>query len=429
MDHDNDGICSGIMMYRYLKNFTDHVKWIIFPRGEMHGLEGKEISMTDLLIVVDAGTNDMSECLTLKDRGIDVIIVDHHPVSDFNPHVIIVNNQMGNYPNRTLSGAGVVLKVLEALDEELGTLFHLDYYDLAAIGIIGDMMALDDPETRAIVSYGLETIRNPGVKQILKKQGVDMRNLNTMTISFNLVPVINAATRLNAVEQVLALLLSDDDADIVRLAKICLDFNNSRKVKQKEAIFNLVYDDTRKVILCAGGDFLEGMRGLVANQIANNHKKPTIVVCLNQKTDMYEGSARGYETVSFKSIILSSGAVELAEGHENAFGIHIHKDKLQALMDYCDGILTNEEQVLPYDIELDAGEIGSDTIVQIERFNRITGQGVDPLKTRVNNVLVSERKVSKNKDTITLICETFKAVKFKTTDQFASDIDVFDKIE
>ena len=431
MDFDCDGVCSGTMMYRFLKQFTDNVDYLIFPRSTDHGLKRKIIPpTTELLIVVDAGTNDVAECLALQDRGIDVVIIDHHPATVDNPHAIIVNNQMGDYPNRTLSGSGVVLKVLEALSDTLGTLAYLDYYDLAAIGIIGDMMSLTDLETRAIVYQGLETVRNEGVKQILKKQRIfDLRNLTTMQISFSLVPVINAATRMNESKKIVELMLCDDPEEVNVMANECIALNKTRKEKQVVAVDNLVFDNSHNIILCVENNLAGNMRGLIANNIANEHQKPAIVVKLNTVTNVYEGSGRGYNTVSFKDILTQSGLVESAEGHDNAFGVQIHKDNMEKLVAYCDDALLANEQVLNYDLELGISEIDSDVISQIEQFNRITGKDCEPLKVKVVGFPVSERKVNAKGNVVTLVSDTLNAVKFGTSDMYANDVGSFDTVD
>jgi len=432
MDFDCDGVCSGVMMYRYLKKFTDNVDYLIFQRSSDHGLKRKIISPdTELLIVVDAGTNDVQECLSLKQRGIDVVIIDHHPASVDNPHAIIVNNQMGDYPNRTLSGSGVVFKVLEALDEALGTLYHLEFFDLAAIGIIGDMMSLTESETRAIIHQGLEMLSNEGVKQILLKQSIlDLRSVSVMTVAFSIAPIINAATRMNQSNLIVRLLISDDTEEIKNLAKECVALNKSRKEKQEVAVDGLTFDNSHKVIFCVNNDaFTDGMRGLIANSLANEHQKPTIVVKLNDASKLFEGSARGYNTVNFKDILQQSGLVESAEGHANAFGVKILKDNVDKLINYCNEILTTTEQVLYYDVELQAPTITVDEVVQAHQFNRITGKDVEPIKVKLSNLQVSERTVGKKGNMVAFIGDALKAVKFSVTENYGTDVGCLDTID
>lgn len=417
-------------MNRYLKHYTDNANHIIFKRSSGHGLKGKDIPDTDLLIIVDSSTNDVEECLALKERGIEVVIIDHHPSTVKNPHAIIVNNQMGNYPNRSLSGSGVVLKVLEVLDHELGTMNHLYFYDLAAIGIIGDMMAMNDPETRAIISQGLETIYNEGMKRILKSKQVDFYTINTMNIAFALVPIVNAATRMDQSEKVIELLLCDDAERILVLAKECISLNESRKEKQQFAFDNVQFDNTHNVIFCIENSLAGNMRGLIAANLANEHQKPTVVVSLNEETGTYEGSGRGYNTVSFRDILTQSD-LATAEGHDNAFGVQVHRDDVEALIEYCNKTLVDTEQVIYYDLEVTPDEITDQFMSDVTMFNRISGKECPPIKVKVNGLSITERKImGKAGGNVKLSTEeSIGAVKFGVADTYAEEVGVFDKVD
>ena len=429
-DCDNDGICSGVMMCRYLRDFTDNVHHIIFPRSSGHGLKGKEIPDTGLLIIVDSSTNDVAECLALKERGIEVIIIDHHPITTDNPYVTLVNNQDGNYPNTTLSGSGVVLKVLEVMDEQLYEMKHFQYYDLAAVGIIGDMMSLNNPETRTIIAQGFSDIQNEGIKKIFMSKLVDLYTINTMNIAFALVPIINGATRMNQSEKVIELLLCDDPNQIAALAKECIKLNDSRKVKQQVAFDNVQFDNTHNIIFCVENELAGNMRGLIAANLANEHQKPAIVVSLNEETGTYEGSARGYNTVNFRDI-LSQSELVFAEGHPNAFGVQVSKDDVDALIEYCNRTLKDTEQVLYYDLEITPEEITNQFMEDITILNRITGKDCDAIKVKVNGLSVAERKImGKNGGNVKLVTEEkINAVKFGVADTYADEVGIFDKVD
>ena len=417
-------------MCRYLRGHTDNVHHIIFPRADGHGLKGKSIPDTDLLIIVDSSTNDAEECLALKERGIEVVIIDHHPINTDNPHAIVVNNQDGEYPNPTLSGSGVVLKVLEVLDEKLHDMSHFHFYDLAASGIVGDMMAMNDPETRAIIAQGFDDIQNEGVKRILKSKQVDLYNITTMNIAFSLVPIVNAATRMNESEKVIELLLCDDEEQVAVLAKECIKLNDSRKEKQQVAFDNVQFDNTHNFIFCVENELAGNMRGLIAANLVNEHQKPAIVVSLNEETNIYEGSGRGYNTVSFRDILAQSGLV-IAEGHVNAFGVQIDRANVDALVEYCNETLGSTEQVLYYDLEVTPSEITDQFMEDMMMFNRITGKECDPIKVKVNGLSVAERKImGKNGGNVKLVTEQdIGAVKFGVADTYAEEIGVFDKVD
>ncbi len=98
VDSDPDGYCSAAMMYMYIKEMDKDypVEYIMHKRAKAHGLTEDIVIPDDikLLIIPDAGTNDSEECKKLKDKGIDILILDHHEKEEDNPYAVIVNNQM-----------------------------------------------------------------------------------------------------------------------------------------------------------------------------------------------------------------------------------------------------------------------------------------------------------------------------------------------
>ena len=123
VDSDPDGFCSAAMMYSYIKkmNADYPVNYILHARAKAHGLDDDIVISDDttLLIIPDAGTNDTEQCKELSERGIDILILDHHESEEENPYALIVNNQMSdNYFNKDFCGAGVVYKFLQALRSE-----------------------------------------------------------------------------------------------------------------------------------------------------------------------------------------------------------------------------------------------------------------------------------------------------------------------
>ena len=134
--------------------------------GKQHGLS-PDIAIpaeTNFVILADGGTNDTEQCKMLSEKGIDVLILDHHLQDKENPYAVIVNNQISkDYPNKELCGAGVVYKFCQYLDTYLEKDIADDFLDLAAIGMVSDMMDLRDFETHRLVEKGLNNIKNPFV--------------------------------------------------------------------------------------------------------------------------------------------------------------------------------------------------------------------------------------------------------------------------
>ena len=154
---------------------------------------------TTLLIIPDAGSNDYKELKKLKDRGIDVIILDHHEAEYVSEDAIVVNNQLCDYPNKNLCGAGIVYKFLQALDDYYFEMSADDYLDLVALANIADVMDITELETKRLIDKGLENVKNPMFKAIIDKRAYDIKGQVTINnVAFYIVPVINAIIRVGS---------------------------------------------------------------------------------------------------------------------------------------------------------------------------------------------------------------------------------------
>ena len=208
-DTDTDGICSSAMMYSYLRKTDSTLKitYIMHHKAKSHGIDfDNDIEIPDginLLIVPDAGTNDIEQCKYLKDDGIDIIILDHHQSERENPYAIIVNNQTSvNYKNKNLCGAGIVYKFLQLIDNELWQEYADDYLDLVSLANIGDVMDIRSLETKWLINKGLKNIRNKCFKALIEAQSYSMNNtINIHNIQFYIVPVINGMIRFGSFEE------------------------------------------------------------------------------------------------------------------------------------------------------------------------------------------------------------------------------------
>jgi single-stranded-DNA-specific exonuclease len=154
VDCDVDGNTSAALLLNYLhilfpawvENNVDYC----FHSGKQHGLNDIVKYLVDdsvdysLVICPDSASNDTDECKLLKEDNTDVLILDHHDFDKENPYAIIINNQDGysNYPNKALSGVGVVWQFCKYIDQKMGCNYADDFLDLVAIGLVGDMMDL-----------------------------------------------------------------------------------------------------------------------------------------------------------------------------------------------------------------------------------------------------------------------------------------------
>ncbi len=219
VDCDADGYTSASILWLYIKN--------IFPQADLnfmihehkqHGLHDVILNIIDdkqqydLVICPDSASYDVDEHQLLNENGVDCLIIDHHEQlydNDGNavvsnaPNTIIVNNQLSNYSNKSLCGAGVVYKMCEVLDDTLGIQKATDYLDLVALGEIADVMDRTNTETNYLIMTGLKNIKNKGFQTLLEAQSYSLKEraiqpyegLTPIDVAFYIAPLINALTR------------------------------------------------------------------------------------------------------------------------------------------------------------------------------------------------------------------------------------------
>ena len=122
-----------------------------------------------LILCPDASSNEFDKHKELAEKGIDILIIDHHNAPKVSQYACVINNQLCNYPTKSLSGAGMVYKFCSYIDSLLGVDFAKDYLDLVALGIIADVMSLKDFEVREIILRGMKEFKYPFLKTMVEK--------------------------------------------------------------------------------------------------------------------------------------------------------------------------------------------------------------------------------------------------------------------
>lgn len=378
VDSDCDGYCSSaILINRILKSFPDaDITWQL-QKGKEHGVEVEDVPKEmQLVIIPDAGSNQYEVHKALKDKGIDVIVLDHHEAESLSEHAIVVNNQLSpNYPNKNFSGAGIVYKFCEALDDALGEDYADEFLDLVAVGNIGDMMDLRELETRYYAKEGLKRINNPLLKAIIEKQDYSMGGVvNIHTTAFYVVPLINAAVRSATNEEKVAMMKSfleyDEEVYYVR-GKVYEDLHtsvarslgnirnrqNAPKDKSIPIIEQYLLDngmlEDKAIVLDISEMLDKNLTGLVANQIARKYRRP--VLFLRKQSDgLYGGSGRGFESgevKDFREFLLKSSLFEFCQGHGNAFGVSINENNIDSLYTYVKENLKEDIDINSYEVD------------------------------------------------------------------------------
>lgn len=390
VDSDIDGFTSSAILYNYLmENFEDiNIEYHI-PDGKEHGLDTimpllEHEQKYDLIILPDSSSNDYECHKKLNEMGYEILILDHHEAEKYSENAIVINNQLSkNYPNKSLSGVGVVYKFLQLLDERNGFNSADSFLDMVAVGECGDMMDLNTLENRFISDYGFSHLKNEGLRQLIKLQGysifgvkleeitdsfLDNASITPINAAFYIAPLVNALIRVGSSKEKELLFQSFiKGKDIVpstkrghkgetetiaeQSARNCYNARN-RQNKEKEKALELLdiqisndcLDDNKILILNADDiDVSNTLTGLCAMGVAAKYKKPVLLGRVN-KEGYLKGSMRGRgesELKDFRSFLLSSGYMDYVEGHNNAAGFAIKESDISKLYDYANKELAN----------------------------------------------------------------------------------------
>ena len=424
VDSDVDGYTSASMVYRYIKHLGEdiNVTYSLHTKKQ-HGIsEDVEIPKDcELLIIPDAGSNDIEQCKELVEKGIDVIILDHHICDKENDFAIVVNNQMCDYPNKNFCGAGIVYKFLKAIDDELWEDYADKMLDIVALGNISDVMDMRECETRYYVDLGLSKIRSKLFKALIEKQSYSMNGVvNITSVQFYVTPILNSMIRVGSAEDkdllFRAFIETDEvfkykkrgeteesDEDIyTRAARLCYNAKNRQgKEVQKgvDAIDELIqekeiYKD--KVMFINVSDILgETLTGLVAIKIAEKYNRPCLLLRRQKVREdgslYYGGSCRNFDNSpieSLKDFLDSTGTFEFVQGHDNAAGISIPRENVTKSIELCNERLADVDfqKCFNVDFDINASDLSVGFIKAIDEMKDIFGQGIKEPLVHIKNI-------------------------------------------
>lgn len=387
-DYDVDGVTSTAMLYHFLKTYLEiEVEYYIPDRlVEGYGMSLEAVDEicrngTNLIITVDCGIVSVDEIRKAKQAGVDVIVTDHHQMRGILPEceaVINPNRVDCTYEFKGFAGAGVVYKLLQALGVELGLEEEVvrAYLPFAAIGTIGDSMPLLD-ENRIIVKYGLDYIKHAkwiGLSVLMEKAGMSDKPITTMSISYGIVPRLNAAGRLGSPKRAVELLLAETREAAELLAEELNSENTRRQGLESEIFLQAVQlltiqnTNSKYVNVVAGEGWHHGVTGIVASKLTDKFNKPTIILSIEDDGKMARGSARSVKGFNIHdALVACEDLLERFGGHEMAAGLTIKVEnipKLNERLNIYGKMNTGETDILPYidiDVTVCAEEINLET--------------------------------------------------------------------
>ena len=433
VDCDADGFTASAALVNYIyKVFPSAMDLLSIQlhEGKEHGIEEKwleEIIANEYKLVIcpDASSNDYKQHKFLKDNGIDVLVLDHHDAEEVSENAIIINNQLSDYPNKTLSGVGVVYKFCSKIDELMKIKEADTILDLVSLGMIADMMDMRNFETKHLIQKGLTRIENPFFKALVERQAYSIgETVTPIGVAFYIAPLINATIRVgtqNEKEVMFKAMLNHcaydmipstkrgekgkTEAVVVQAVRNATNVRNRQKkardngfeyVEQIIAANNL--DKNKIIVVQVSEDLDKNLTGLIANQLMAKYQKPVLLV---RETDegLLQGSARGYdksELKDLKSFLLESGFMEYAEGHASAMGVGIYKDKVNALVDYSNTVLANYDFSACYDVDYEymSNDFKAQDIIDIGSMKSLWGKGVDEAMVVIKGIKITSNNIT-----------------------------------
>jgi single-stranded-DNA-specific exonuclease len=344
-DYDVDGVTSLALLAEMLRGYGATPELFLPLRMEEgYGLSRESIERCleqyrpQLLIAIDCGTASAGEIAELKNRGVDVIVLDHHePKSQLPACVAIVNPKADSAsPFHYLCSVGIVFKLCHALlkTRPLPEFDLKSKLDLVALGTVADIVPLVE-ENRVLVQRGAIEIGRTsriGLRKLMQVAGVRPPILPE-DIGYRLGPRLNAAGRLSTAEKSLRLLLTNDEDQAAALAIELDQQNRARQEVEKEILAAAIvtiekqFDAARDAAIVAGArGWHPGVLGIVASRIARKYHRPTIVIGFDEN-GVGKGSGRSINGLNLVDALTRCAAtLEKFGGHEMAAGLSLHEE-------------------------------------------------------------------------------------------------------
>lgn len=370
-DYDVDGVVSSVI----LSDFFDAigVPYSIHIPNRFSDGYGLNIDIikkldVDVIITVDNGISAIEAANYCKQRGIDLIITDHHSIPAVVPQAYaIVNPKQEDceFPNCEICGAQVAWYLVAALKSKLQIEFDLSsFLDLLAIAIMADMMELKDMN-RVMVKRGIKALNN-SQRAIFRaiKEYYGKKSLESDDISFLIAPLINSSGRMEDAIYSYELLKSKTVHDAIQKLEYIVHLNNSRKDEEKilfDASMEQISEDDN-IIVVWGEDWHEGVVGIVASRLSKRYKKPAIVFSI--RDNVAKGSARGIGEVDILSLIQTQENLLLGfGGHKGAAGVSLEKKNL---LQFKYKLLQEAKNITKKEIEAGSSVLGEIDIKEID---------------------------------------------------------------
>ena len=432
-DYDIDGVTSTYILLKGLTRIGADVDTYIPDRVadgygiHEHLIVKAESDGIDTIVTCDNGIAAAAEIQMAKEKGMTVIVTDHHeiPYREENgerkvilpPADAILNPKQYDcpYPNKNLCGAVVAFKYITALYER----FNIpekeleDYYELAAIATVGDVMDLQG-ENRILVKEGLRRLKNTqnkGLQELIRANALEDAKITAYHIGFVLGPCINASGRLDTAARSLALLNAQTKEEAAKLAGDLTALNQSRKAlteKGKEEAIQLIETTELKndrVLVVYLPECHESLAGIIAGRIREKYHKPAFVLTKGEKSA--KGSGRSIESYSmYEELVKCADLMVQFGGHPMAAGLSIEEENIEKfrrqLNENC--TLTEEDQrpKVVIDVPMPVSYITKELVEQISLLEPFGKGNTKPIFAQKGLRVLDSNIIGKNKNVVKL---------------------------
>ena len=489
VDCDCDGYTSSAIFINYLHDLfptyvENKVHWFLHS-GKQHGLSDLHLEENHeygLIVAPDAASNDYDLHLEFAYDDISVLVLDHHEADFESPNAIVINNQLCNYPNKFLSGAGVTWQFCRYLDSLMRVNFADRYLDLVALGNCADMMSMKSLETKHLITKGFrdENLHNPFIRGMADKNAFTIGpKLTPMGAAFYISPFVNAMVRSGEAEEKEILFQSmlnfkafqkipsnkrghkpgEMEMLVTQALRTATNVKNRQSRTEEETLEKLesmiekqnLLQHKVLMFLLEPGQVDKKVAGLIANKFMAKYQRPCCILTkvvetqtelsLSKLTESapvivttkvsYQGSARGCDLAGiseFKDICESTGLIDYAQGHQGAFGLGIPAKNIDAFLEKTDELLKDmsDDAVYYVDYIYEGYDVNGQDILDIAYMNDIWGQGMDEpyvafkgLKVKKDMVTVYRKKDNTLKITLP---NRISLIMFKVDDELCDKL-------
>lgn len=435
-DYDADGITSTAILYEAIDMLGGDVHFYLpnrFTDGYGPNVQVfnymVDVEHIQLIVTCDNGVAGHAAIDAARTKGVDVIVTDHHELPEQLPNAYALvhpRHPKGSYPFGDLSGAGVAFKVATALLDEL----PMESLDLVAIGTIADLVSVTD-ENRILVHHGLAMLKNTqriGLQKLIESADLSLETVTAESIGFGIGPRLNAIGRLDDATPGVELMTTFDDEYADTLVHLLNTKNNERK-----QIVSTIVDDVMQqiegvsdhVIVLASTKWHAGVLGIVASQVVEKTGKPTILLQIDEATQLAKGSGRSIEGINLYDLLRQcSDHIAQFGGHDMAAGLSVSVANINPLRSALQNVVPEVRQATRhFDLAVSSHEITVDLLHELNQLEPYGMGNEKPIFQVTQEVLSQIKRIGDKQQHLKGRIGTLDVVLFQAGNSYTQLLD------